>query len=94
MSIVYRYLSVALLAVLLATPSAVAQDVTLKKATHSEILDAVAQNDTQVTVVNFWATWCVPCIEEFPHFVKLGEKFAPERVQVMFVSADFPGSSS
>ena len=31
------------------------------------------QNDTTY-VINFWATWCVPCVEELPHFEKLNKK--------------------
>lgn len=66
------------------------QSVDLQSATASEILDTVAQNDAQVTVVNMWATWCVPCIEEFPHFMKFGEEFADQGVEVVFVSTDVP----
>src|SRR5262245_52819753 len=38
----------------------------------------VAKDDLldKVSVVNFWGTWCGPCIEEFPHYVKLSEEFS------------------
>lgn len=45
------------------------------------------QNDTTY-VVNFWATWCVPCVEELPHFEKLNEKYKEDKVKVMLVSLD------
>lgn len=67
-----------------------AQTPELVSATHTEILDAVAENDARVTVVNFWATWCVPCIEEFPYFMKLDRTLDDRGVDVMFVSTDFP----
>lgn len=43
------------------------------------------QNDT-LYVVNFWATWCKPCVAEMPYFVKADEKFAAQKVKVVFVS--------
>lgn len=70
--------------------SASAQMPTLVSATHSEILNAVEENDARVTVVNFWATWCVPCIEEFPDFVELDRTMEAQGVEVVFVSTDFP----
>lgn len=41
-------------------------------------------------VVNFWATWCKPCIEELPHFEQLRARYAGQKVQVLLVSLDFP----
>lgn len=43
-----------------------------------------------VYVVNFWATWCKPCIEELPHFEQLRARYARQKVQVLLVSLDFP----
>ncbi|MGI9531587.1 TlpA family protein disulfide reductase [Lutimonas sp.] len=43
----------------------------------------------QTTVVNFWATWCKPCIKELPYFENLGEKYKGE-VKIVLVSLDFP----
>lgn len=45
------------------------------------------KNDTTY-VVNFWATWCVPCVEELPHFEKLNEKYKDNKVKVLLVSID------
>lgn len=44
-------------------------------------------NDTTY-VVNFWATWCVPCVEELPYFEKLHEEYKDEKVKVLLVSLD------
>ena len=41
-------------------------------------------------VVNFWATWCAPCVKEIPDFEKLYEKYKTQKVKVLFVSLDFP----
>lgn len=45
-------------------------------------------NDT-LYVVNFWATWCKPCIAEMPYFEAAGKKFADKKVKVLLVSLDF-----
>lgn len=40
-------------------------------------------------VVNFWATWCAPCVKELPHFEMLQAKYK-DSVEVILVSLDFP----
>ena len=47
------------------------------------------KNDTTY-VVNFWATWCKPCIKELPYFEELGRTYAEQKVKVVLVSLDFP----
>jgi thiol-disulfide isomerase/thioredoxin len=45
----------------------------------------------RVVVVNFWATWCVPCREELPSLQRLREKFAGKPVEVIAVNyGEFP----
>ena len=39
-------------------------------------------------LVNFWATWCDPCREEFPDLVKLDQQFRPQGLDVITVSLD------
>jgi thiol-disulfide isomerase/thioredoxin len=45
-------------------------------------------NDTTY-IVNFWATWCAPCVKELPHFQKLYKKYKDKKVHLMLVSLDF-----
>jgi thiol-disulfide isomerase/thioredoxin len=47
------------------------------------------QNDTTY-VINFWATWCIPCVEELPHFEKMNQKYASQKFKMILVSLDFP----
>lgn len=46
-------------------------------------------NDTTY-VVNFWATWCLPCVKELPHFEKLNQTYAGKKVRVLLISMDMP----
>ncbi|MRT93505.1 TlpA disulfide reductase family protein [Ancylomarina sp. 16SWW S1-10-2] len=46
------------------------------------------QNDTTY-VINFWAMWCKPCVEELPHFEAIRKNYADKKVKVILVSLDF-----
>ena len=41
-------------------------------------------------MADFWATWCAPCVKEMPYFEKLSQEYKNEKVEVLFVSLDFP----
>ncbi len=45
-------------------------------------------NDTTY-VVNFWATWCVPCVKELPYFVTLDSLYRDSAFKLVLVSLDF-----
>jgi len=42
----------------------------------------------KVVLLDFWATWCVPCREETPHFVELQQKYGDQGLQILGVSMD------
>ena len=42
----------------------------------------------KVVLLDFWATWCVPCREETPHFVELQQKYGGQGLQIIGVSMD------
>lgn len=62
-----------------------AQQVRKIKATE---LSALIDSSTRPMIINFWATWCVPCIEEIPAFQKMAEKYRADSVQFLLVSLD------
>lgn len=47
----------------------------------------------QVLLVNFWATWCGPCVEEYPDLMRLHENFAEKDFSVVGISTDQSKSS-
>ena len=47
------------------------------------------QTDTTY-VINFWATWCNPCVHELPNFGKLDSTYHNQKIKVLLVSLDFP----
>ncbi len=42
----------------------------------------------KVLVVNFWATWCPPCLEEIPMFVRLQQQFGEQGLQFVGIAVD------
>ncbi len=48
------------------------------------------KNDDKTYVINFWATWCMPCVKELPAFEKLNAAYKDKNVEVVLVSLDFP----
>jgi len=46
------------------------------------------REDNKIYVVNFWATWCKPCIKELPYFEQVQEQYKDKNVEVVLVSLD------
>lgn len=57
----------------------------IKIADLEKIIDK--KNDT-LKVINFWASWCVPCIKELPHFVKIASEMKQKPIQFIFVAIE------
>ncbi|WCO00909.1 TlpA family protein disulfide reductase [Psychroserpens ponticola] len=49
----------------------------------------LSTTDDKTYIINFWATWCAPCVKELPYFEKLNKEYV-EDVEVILVSLDFP----
>jgi len=54
---------------------------------YSDLEKAVLNDQNTTYVVNFWATWCAPCVKELPHFEQLNSE--NKKVKVVLVSLDF-----
>lgn len=53
-----------------------------------EFQPVLQQNNDTVYIVNFWATWCKPCVAEMPYFEQLHAKYKDQKVRVILVSLD------
>tara|TARA_B100000073_G_C23538883_1_gene495154 strand:+ start:67 stop:576 length:510 start_codon:yes stop_codon:yes gene_type:complete len=47
----------------------------------------ISSSENKILLLNFWATWCAPCIKEIPELIELKEKFK-KNVEVYFISVD------
>lgn len=64
-----------------------AQDVKVIK--YPDLADMLSSKNDTVLIVNFWATWCAPCVKELPYFDKLQINHVKDKVKVFLVSLDY-----
>ena len=50
----------------------------------------LSAKEDKLFVINFWATWCPPCVKELPHFQKVAKEYHRDDVSFLLVSIDFP----
>jgi len=67
---------------------AAAGEVTVRAVDLEGYQKAIEAQRGKVVLVDFWATWCVPCKKQFPHTVELGRELADEGLAVISVSMD------
>jgi thiol-disulfide isomerase/thioredoxin len=72
-----------------ASDPARARSVEVRPASVEQLLTAVRQPGARVVLLNVWATWCVPCREEFPDLLRLGREYRARGLRLVLVSADF-----
>ena len=53
------------------------------------LLKRIHNNSDTTYIVNFWATWCKPCVAELPEFEKINTDYKFKKVKVILVSMDF-----
>ncbi|MCJ8275820.1 MAG: TlpA family protein disulfide reductase [Bdellovibrionales bacterium] len=61
------------------------EDLKLKSIEGEEI--AFSSLRGKVVILSFWATWCEPCVDEFPSFIKLLDQF-PDKIKLLAISQD------
>lgn len=66
------------------------QEKTLLIYNFEQLEPLLKKTDDKTYVINFWATWCAPCVKELPYFEKLNAEYSNKKVEVILVSLDFP----
>jgi thiol-disulfide isomerase/thioredoxin len=84
-----KYLIIFLSAIIISSASIFSQEVKPLKSTQEldELRNALKG---KVVLINFWATWCKPCVKEFPELVKLYNNYKDKDFRLVFISADVP----
>ena len=81
-----RYFRFIVLAIFFWSSSAKAQDlITFRN--FEELNTYIQKNNEKPLVINFWATWCAPCVKELPYFEELHQK--NQNIKIVTVSLDF-----
>ena len=61
----------------------------VKLLTLAKLEQRIASGKDTTYVVNFWATWCGPCLAELPYFEKLAKEYNTKPIKVILMSLDF-----
>ncbi len=55
----------------------------------NELTKRIYNNSDTLYIINFWATWCKPCVAELPEFEKLHLEYKSKKVKIILVCMDF-----
>jgi thiol-disulfide isomerase/thioredoxin len=54
------------------------------------VTNLIHASESPLTIINLWATWCAPCLEEIPYFEQLRDKYDMKNVRIILLSLDRP----
>jgi thiol-disulfide isomerase/thioredoxin len=77
--------------IFIAVASTMAQDI--RRISKAELGSILNDSSDKLHVINFWATWCAPCVAELPEFLKTVSETDHSKVDFLFVSLDFPSDA-
>jgi thiol-disulfide isomerase/thioredoxin len=66
------------------------QNVKVNNIGVDDLLKRITTTSDTIYIVNFWATWCLPCIKEIPEFNKIKTTYKNKPVKVIMANLDFP----
>ena len=93
-----KYISVVIIVAVFVWPdysmaaglSAIQNDEEIEVMDFDTFAPRLDMDNDSVYVINFWATWCAPCVRELPAFEQLNETYRDKKVKVILVSLDNP----
>ena len=62
----------------------------IPKLKMTDVVNSFSNKSDTVYVINFWATFCKPCVAEIPDFIKITNKYKNQKVKLVLVSVDLP----
>jgi thiol-disulfide isomerase/thioredoxin len=65
------------------------ENLEVSEITIAELNDIIKNREGSILLINIWATWCIPCKEEFPDLIKISDKYN-EQIELIGISIDFP----
>ncbi len=71
------------------TGQPIQENLEVSEITIDELNDIIKNREGKFLLINIWATWCVPCKEEFPDLIKISDKYG-EMIELIGISIDFP----
>ena len=78
------------IAVIIFAFGSTANSQTIAKWKITDVEKYMAAKNGDVLVINFWATFCKPCVAEIPSFIKIVDKYKASQVKLLLVSLDLP----
>lgn len=76
--------------VVLSISVSIASSQAIRKWKMDDVVRSFSKNNDTVYVVNFWATFCKPCIAELPDFIRIAKQYEKQKVKLLLVSLDLP----
>ncbi len=70
------------------------REITLRVIDEKGLAEAIGRHGGKVVLVDYWATWCMSCVELFPHTVELHRELSEQGLVVISVSLDAPEAES
>jgi len=67
---------------------------TVKPINEEGLRHLIKERAGRVLLLNVWATWCKPCVEEFPRLIKLQQAYRDSSVDIIAISVDYPDEAA
>ena len=90
LNLILKNMKILFVVFFIAVSALAAQSQGIAKLKITDIEKYMNSKTGEVLVLNFWATFCKPCVAEIPGFIKTTHKYKDQKVKLMLVSVDLP----